>query len=49
MHDVNCLLDEAKKVTENLKEGEVFLVKDLLKGYVWNRILRKGRLKMVWV
>lgn len=30
--------------TENLNEGEVFLVKDLFKGYVWNRIPRKDRL-----
>jgi len=44
MSDVNKLLDEAIKETENLDEGEVFLVKDLFKGYVWNRIPRKDRL-----
>ena len=44
MSDVNELLDEAIKETENLNEGEVFLVKDLFKGYVWNRIPRKDRL-----
>lgn len=44
MYDVNCLLDEAIKETENLNEGEVFLVKDLFKGYIWNRIPRKDRL-----
>ena len=44
MSDVNKLLDEAIKETENLHEGEVFLVKDLFKGYVWNRIPRKDRL-----
>jgi len=44
MSDVNKLLDEAIKETENLEEGEVFLVKDLFKGYVWNRIPRKDRL-----
>lgn len=38
MSDVNELLEEAIKETENLNEGEVFLVKDLFKGYVWNRI-----------
>ncbi|NLN65743.1 MAG: single-stranded DNA-binding protein [Clostridiaceae bacterium] len=27
-----------------MNEGEVFLVKDLFKGYVWNRIPRKDRL-----
>lgn len=44
MTDVNKLLDEAIKETQNLYEGEVFLVKDLFKGYVWNRIPRKDRL-----
>jgi predicted RecB family endonuclease len=44
MSDVNKLLDEAIKETENLKEGEIFLVKDLFKGYLWNRIPRKDRL-----
>ena len=44
MSDVNELLEEAIKETENLNEGEVFLVKDLFKGYVWNRIPRKDRL-----
>lgn len=36
-----------KKLLEKLKilnDGEVFLVKDLFKGYVWNRIPRKDRL-----
>lgn len=44
MSDVNELLEEAITETENLNEGEVFLVKDLFKGYVWNRIPRKDRL-----
>ena len=44
MSDVNELLEEAIKETENLNAGEVFLVKDLFKGYVWNRIPRKDRL-----
>ena len=44
MTDVNMLLDEAIKEAHNLYEGEVFLVKDLFKGYVWNRIPRKDRL-----
>lgn len=34
MGDVNELLEKAIKETENLNEGEVFLVKDLFKGYV---------------
>lgn len=41
MIDVNELLEVAMRETENLNEGEVFLVKDLFKGYVWNRIPRK--------
>lgn len=44
MSDVNKLLDEAIKEAKKLNEGEVFLVKDLFKGYVWNRIPRKDRL-----
>lgn len=44
MNDVNELLEEAIKETEYLNEGEVFLVKDLFKGYAWNRIPRKDRL-----
>jgi len=44
MFDVNDLLEEAVKETEKLTDGEVFLVKDLFKGYVWNRIPRKDRL-----
>lgn len=44
MFDVNILLDEALKETENLKDEEVFLVKDLYKGYYWNRIPRRTRL-----
>ncbi|MBF0714981.1 DUF1413 domain-containing protein [Gemelliphila palaticanis] len=35
------MLDEAIKETENLYEGEVFILKDLFKRYVWNRIPRK--------
>ena len=44
MTDVNKLLAESIKEAQNLYEGEVFLVKDLFKGYVWNRIPRKDRL-----
>ncbi|MGC4019427.1 MAG: single-stranded DNA-binding protein [Muricomes sp.] len=44
MIDVNDLLEEAVKETENLMDGEVFLVKDLFKGYIWNRIAVKDRL-----
>ena len=44
MIDVNELLEEAVRETDNLSDGEVFLVKDLFKGYIWNRIPRKDRL-----
>lgn len=35
---VNELLDIAKSELINLKYGEIFLVRDLFKGYEWNRI-----------
>ncbi|WP_310602514.1 single-stranded DNA-binding protein [Anaerosporobacter sp.] len=44
MIDVNGLLELAIKETENLLEGEIFLVKELFKGYEWNRIPRNDRL-----
>jgi hypothetical protein len=44
MSDVNELLKEAINEIDKLNDGEVFLVKDLFKGYVWNRIPRKDRL-----
>lgn len=44
MLDVNTLLKIAIKETDNLAQGEVFLVRDLFKGYEWNRISRKNRL-----
>ena len=44
MPDVNDLLNIAIKETENLSQGEVFLVRDLFKGYEWNRISRSQRL-----
>ncbi len=44
MFDVNDLLELAIKETENLIEDEIFLVKELFKGYEWNRIPRNDRL-----
>lgn len=44
MPDINDLLNIAIKETENLNKGEVFLVRDLFKGYEWNRISRSQRL-----
>lgn len=44
MCDVNNLLEKAIKETDLLIRNEVFLVKDLFKGYEWNRIPLKNRL-----
>jgi len=44
MFDVNELLLRAEKEADYLNEGEIFLVKDLFKGYEWNRIPLKDRL-----
>lgn len=44
MTDVNDLLSLAIKETENLVDGEIFLLKELFKGYEWNRIPRNERL-----
>ena len=44
MFDVNELLVRAEKETEKLLVDEVFLLKDLFKGYEWNRIPLKDRL-----
>jgi hypothetical protein len=44
MDDVNSLLQLAIKETKNLEKGETFLVRDLFKGYLWNRISRGDRL-----
>lgn len=44
MFDVNDLLKQAVSEADNLRVGETFLVKDLFKGYEWNRIPRKTRL-----
>ena len=41
---MNKLLNTAIKETENLNQGEVFLVRDLFKGYEWNRISCSERL-----
>lgn len=44
MFDVNMVLEQAISESKFLKKDEVFLVKDLFKGYEWNRIPRKTRL-----
>lgn len=44
MGDIDTLLQTAVKETRKLETGETFLVRDLFKGYVWNRISRGDRL-----
>ena len=35
---MNELLDQCIKETKYIHEGEIFMVKDLFKGYEWNRL-----------
>ncbi len=44
MFDVNKLLDDAINETRKLEDGEIFLVKDLFRGYIWKRIPHGDRL-----
>lgn len=44
MPTVNKLLDIAKAELSNFLPGEVFLVRNLFKGYEWNRISYSDRL-----
>ncbi len=46
MFNVNELLEMAINETDNLCESEVFLIKDLFKGYIWNRVPRRDRLRL---
>ena len=44
MYEVRNLLDSAINETRKVNSGEKFLLKDLFKGYEWNRISRSDRL-----
>lgn len=44
MPNVNSLLETAVSETVHVLPGEVFFVRDLFKGYEWNRISRSDRL-----
>ena len=44
MKSVNELLKQAISESTCLQENEIFLVRDLFKGYEWNRISRGDRL-----
>ena len=42
----NDLLETAKEEIKNLDKGDIFVVKDLFKGYEWNKIARADRLRL---
>lgn len=44
MPTVNELLNRAKNELQYLKTDEIFLLRDMFKGYEWNRISRSDRL-----
>ena len=44
MLNVNDLLAQAIEETKHLNTNEIFLLRDLFKGYEWNRISRSDRL-----
>lgn len=44
MYNVNDLLIIAQNEINNVNVGEVFLLKELFKGYEWNRIKISDRL-----
>lgn len=44
--DVSNAFDYAQIEIENLQSKEEFLLKDLFKGYEWNRIKKSDRLKL---
>lgn len=44
MSTVNELLEQAKKELQYLNSSEIFLIRELFKGYEWNRISRSDRL-----
>jgi hypothetical protein len=42
--NANELLEITKEEIKNLNYSEIFLLRDLFKGYEWNRISRSNRL-----
>ena len=43
---MNNIMKKALSELENLNSGETFLIKDLFKGYEWNRLDRNIRLRL---
>ena len=43
---MKLLMKKALNELTNLQSGETFLLKDLFKGYEWNRLARNIRLKL---
>lgn len=46
MYDVNELLSIAQNEINELERDEIFTVKELYKGYLWNRISRGDRITL---
>ncbi len=44
MLNANELLESAKEELKNLNSEEIFVMRDLFKGYEWNRISKSNRL-----
>ena len=44
MYNVDILLSIAQREIDNVNVGEVFLLRELFKGYEWNRIKISDRL-----
>ena len=47
MLNANDLLAQAIEETKYLNTNEIFLVRDLFKGYEWNKIDRADRLRLL--
>jgi hypothetical protein len=45
-NEVESLLSDAISTLDNLRSGEKFIVKDLFRGYEWNRIERANRTRL---
>ena len=46
MYNINELLEIGKVEIDKLEHNEIFTVKELYKGYLWNRISRGDRITL---